>query len=142
MIEQEVLTYMLVNRDDSLIHLTSEYFLVYSKEFNYLKDYYSQHLSLPTMQMFLDEFPEFQVESTGRARDLLLDSLYSYLNQHKNIESVAKEIYEEPIPIVHYFSGPWTEENYYEEIEDTNEPYYSSGGDPYEPGGILKSDES
>lgn len=114
MIEQEVLTYMLVSRDDSLIHLTDEYFLVYSKEFNYLKDYYSQHNSLPTMDQFLTDFPDFEVESTGRSKDLLLDTLYNYWDQNKAIEAVAKEMYEEDLkdPDVKYH--PSLEGEYYE----------------------------
>lgn len=92
MIEQEVLTYMLVSRDDSLIHLTRDYFLVYGKEFDYLKAYYTEHNSLPTMQMFLDEFHTFEVEATGRSRDLLLDTLYNYLDEQSKMTEVYQEI--------------------------------------------------
>lgn len=96
MIQQQFISYIINNRDMSLItlnNITSDYFSEYEEEFSYIQKHYDTYGTTPDRETFLSKFSDFILINVNESPRYLVDSLqeeYLYLKSLNVFESVNK----------------------------------------------------
>lgn len=79
MIELQVISKILDTKiyflSDSEEEITSEYFVNYTKEFEYIQSHYKQYNTVPDIETFLSKFPDIELVEVNEDTEYLLDEL-------------------------------------------------------------------
>ena len=79
MIELQVISKILDTKQyflaDSEEEITSEYFVNYTQEFEFIQSHYKQYNSVPDVETFLSKFPDIELVAVSEDNDYLLDEL-------------------------------------------------------------------
>lgn len=70
--------------------LTSEYFMGYENEFDFIKKHYERYGKVPDKATFLDKFQEFNLVEVAESDKYLLDTLYEEHLYYQSVEVVQK----------------------------------------------------
>ena len=78
MIQAQFICHLLETKDYSIVQengITSEYFLEYEDEFNFIKDHYDKYKNVPDIETFLSVFNEFNLIDVNESEKYLIATL-------------------------------------------------------------------
>ena len=75
--ESQILNLVLGKRDYSILSdlLTSENFVEYKNEYEYIKEYHDEYKDVPSKEIFLEKFPQFKLYKVEEKKEPIIDRL-------------------------------------------------------------------
>ena len=93
MVVLQLLNKVLKTSDMSIVvdnNLTSDMFIEYENEFNFIQDFYNKYGKVPDTETFLSNFPEFNLVDVQESDDYLLDKLNEEYLYYKTVPVVQE----------------------------------------------------
>ena len=93
MVALQILNKILSTKDFSIIDdnfLTSEYFVGYTDEFQFIKDHVKQYGSVPDKETFLSKFPEIDLLEVTESDRYLVDTIREEYLYYKSVPVIQK----------------------------------------------------
>ena len=84
MIQEQVLSHIILNHDSSIItlnNLTTDYFSDYKSEYNYITDFYNTYGKIPDKETFQNCFPDFTLIDVKEPTSYLIEALVEDKNK-------------------------------------------------------------
>ena len=75
--ESQILNLVLGKRDYTILSdsLTSENFVEYKNEYEYIKEYHDEYKDVPSKEIFLEKFPQFKLYKVEEKKEPIIDRL-------------------------------------------------------------------
>ena len=75
--ESQILNLVLGKRDYSILSdsLSSENFVEYKNEYEYIKEYHDEYKDVPSKEIFLEKFPQFKRYKVEEKKEPIIDRL-------------------------------------------------------------------
>jgi replicative DNA helicase len=93
MIQEQVLSHILLNKDSSVItlnNLTDKYFSDYTAEFKYIMEFYTKYGKIPDTETFINVFPKFDLIDVHEPTSYLMEELVRDKNKRFLAENFNK----------------------------------------------------
>lgn len=98
MVVLQLLNRILKTSDMNIVtenNLSSDMFIEYQDEFNFINDFYNKYGKVPDKETFLSNFPEFNLIEVNESNQYLLDTLneeYLYYKTVPVVQEVAEKL--------------------------------------------------
>ena len=93
MIQLQILNYVIKNKDISILAdngITSDYFLEYADEFEFIQKHYENYKIIPDMATVVSNFPDFEVLDVHESERYLIDGLREEYLYSKSVPVIKR----------------------------------------------------
>lgn len=93
LISLQILSKIIQTKDYSIIcdnELTSEYFVGFEDEFNFIKNHYEEYGNIPDSATFISKFPEFEFVEVAETDKYLVDTINEEYLYYKTVPVIQK----------------------------------------------------